>query len=197
VEQSTLENSRGKASLNRKRSHLLLRITAGVIVASVVASIMAIMLFPQGMLLLFPVGAEGTPPSDEAILAAFRNNSDVLEKLAHMAINDFPKQPFMEGETGLPSVRLREYHNSIERIWPGAYVVSDPGGIVKFIVAESDGALAAIRPEWRKGIEYISGEYEEKEGIILKNLNGAEKLPAGDYLRQIKPHWFIMFERTD
>jgi hypothetical protein len=32
---------------------------------------------------------------------------------------------------------------------------------------------------------------------LFKNLDNAERLPAGVYLRRIEPKWFIIYQRTD
>jgi hypothetical protein len=58
------------------------------------------------------------------------------------------------------------------------------------------GGLSAISSGWLKGIEYVPGSFEKK-GVILQNLDGANTLSAGVYLRQIEPNWFIVYQRTD
>jgi hypothetical protein len=54
----------------------------------------------------------------------------------------------------------------------------------------------AIGPGWVKGIEYVPGGYS-REGVLSADLDGARKLPARVYIRQIEPNWFVFYQRDE
>jgi hypothetical protein len=56
------------------------------------------------------------------------------------------------------------------------------------------GAGSQLSPGWSKGIAYLPGN-PTREGVVLKTLDGAERLKPNIYLRQIEPHWYPMYQK--
>jgi hypothetical protein len=135
-------------------------------------------------------------PRDQKLVTSFHDHRTAFERLRQMATEDSEKGPyfsesFLDGR--LDEMRKREYRRLLFEIHPGL-IATVNYGTVRFCFA--GGGLSAISPGWGKGIEYVPGDYERK-GRVVENLDEANKLPPGVYLRKIEPNWFIFYQRTD
>ena len=136
-------------------------------------------------------------PADQELIATFHDHRAAFEKLRQMVAEDLHKESyFSESHLSgkLDVTRKQMYKNLLSEIHPGLVVTVDYDKSVRFIFAR--GGLSAISPGWLKGIEYVSGSYEKK-GTISQNLDKANTLLAGVYIRQIEPNWFVLYQRTD
>ena len=133
-------------------------------------------------------------PKDQELFTLFHDHRMAFERLRQMA-NEEQKAWFISvSHLELDKVRKQEYKRLLSEIYPGLIVGKGIDTGVRFTFAW--GGLSAISPGWLKGIDYIPGDYR-KEGVIEQNLDEARKWAPGVYLRQIEPHWFIVYQRDD
>jgi len=94
--------------------------------------------------------------------------------------------------------RKNKYWLLLAKIGHGVKILQSEG-IVRFVFA--GGGLLAIGPGWLKGIEYVpvdDNRNNRRAGrIVENNLDQANVLPPGVYLRRITDNWFILYQRTD
>lgn len=137
-------------------------------------------------------------PSDKKLFTLFRDHRAAFEKLRQMATEDLQqkKASYYNAASSygkLDEKRKQEYKHLLSEIH-GRTVAADYDGSAGIVFA--GGGLSAIGPGWMKGIEYFPGDNRRK-GDIVQNLDEANKLPPGVYLRQIEQNWFIVYQRTD
>jgi hypothetical protein len=136
-------------------------------------------------------------PKDQTLLTLFHDHRPAFEELCQMVTEDSPQDYYFSkshlGER-LNEMRKQEYKRLLSEICPDLIVTISPDGTARFIFA--GGGLSAISAGWIKGIEYVPGSYE-REGLIMQNLDKANRLPPGVYFRQIEPKWFIVYLRDD
>jgi hypothetical protein len=135
-------------------------------------------------------------PSDQALITLFSTRHEAFEKLRKMADEDVGKQADLSASdptSKLTKSRQEEYDNLLSGIGSGISESRDYDGTVRFVLA---GQGTAISPSWLKGIEYIPGNYE-KHGVIVHDLDDVSKLAPNVYLRQLEPHWFLVYQQTD
>ena len=136
-------------------------------------------------------------PKDRQILETFNDHRLAFEELRQIATRDSNHESYFSAshlDREISSDRRERYKVLLSEIDRGLTVNVDYDGTVRFIV--SSGGAFAIGPGWLKGIEYIPGNYQRK-GILLQNLDGANKLPANVYLAKIEPNWFLVYQRDD
>jgi hypothetical protein len=137
-------------------------------------------------------------PKDQSLLTLFHDHRATFQKLRQMATEDLEqKNAVYYNQTAsygkLDEMRKQEYKHLLSEIH-GHSVAPGYDGAVGFAFA--GGGLSAISPGWSKGIVYLPGNYA-RGAHIVQNLDKANKLPAGVYLRQIESNWFIVYQRTD
>lgn len=137
-------------------------------------------------------------PSDKDLLTLFHDHRTAFERLRQMATEDLQqKNAVYYNQTAsygkLDEMRKQEYKHLLSEIH-GHSVAPGYDGAVGFAFA--GGGLSAISPGWSKGIVYIPGNYA-RGAHIVQNLDKANKLPPGVYLRQIEQNWFIVYQRTN
>lgn len=135
-------------------------------------------------------------PKDAELLSVFRQHRASFDQLRQMAIDDKEIEGYFsesELKPALSAERQRSYRALLSDIHPGLAVTVDYDDTVRFIFAVRG---VAIGPSSVKGLEYVV-THLERHGIVQQNLDHASTLPAGVYLRQIEPNWFILYQRTD
>ena len=127
-------------------------------------------------------------PKDQELISLFHDHRTAFNRLSQIVNKDIAHGHGIDKQSPEYKDLLSELHPD-PMIIPGGY-----GGNVIFIFA--GGGLSAISSGWDKGIIYIPGSYE-RSGIIMQNLDAANKLPAQRYLRKIEPNWFIFYHSSD
>lgn len=140
---------------------------------------------------------EVTVPSDDKLIRIFQDHRGEFERLRQMATEDINATSFFSESNVsnlLPVSRRNEYKNLL-KLLPGLQVGANQDGSVRFIFASTG---QAIGPGWAKGIQFIK-DIAKLKGARMGNLDGSEKLPAGVYLREIKPQsqWFLFYQRDE
>lgn len=133
---------------------------------------------------------------DANLVATFQGRRVEFERLRQMTTEDLNTESYFSEshlDSKLSDLRRQEYRELIAKIQHGLIVTTDYDETVRFVIA--GGGVSAISPGWLKGIEYVPGSIEKK-GTLLPGLDSANTLPAGVYLREIEPHWFIVYQRT-
>jgi hypothetical protein len=126
-------------------------------------------------------------PKDQDLISLFHDHRTAFDRLSQMQT---------KGERYISKDILNpEFKDLLSELHPVPMVTEDYGGKVLFIFS-GGGLFLAIGPGWSKGIIYIPGSYE-RDGIIMQNLDAANKLPAQSYLRKIEPNWFIFYHSSD
>jgi hypothetical protein len=135
-------------------------------------------------------------PSDDTLIKTFQSHRDNFERLRQMATEAMHQMSsFSEStiSTALPESRRNEYKNLL-KVSPGLVVGANYDGSIRFIFV-SDESMA-IGPGWAKGIQFIPAE-AKPIGSRTDNLDDTQKLPAGVYLREIEPRWFVFYQRDE
>jgi hypothetical protein len=136
------------------------------------------------------------PPTDQSLISIFQNHHGAFEELRQMAIEDLGKASYIsesDVEGRITDTRKQTYRLLLREIYPGLAVAADYDKSVTFRFA-TEGS--AISPSWMKGIVYDPAS-SEKAGRVIQNLDKANILPPGMYLRPIAPNWFIVYSRTE
>jgi hypothetical protein len=71
-------------------------------------------------------------------------------------------------------------------------VGGDYSGTIRFVFAMSENM--AVGPGWVKGIEYVQGS-SQGVGELKSSLDDVRGFQPGVYLREIEPHWFVIYQR--
>jgi hypothetical protein len=135
-------------------------------------------------------------PTDDNLIRKFQAHRAEFERLRKMAAEDMHQMPsFSEASISLalPESRRSEYKQLL-RLSQALIVGTNYDGSTRFILASDEHT--AIGPGWSKGIQFIPAE-AKLIGIRAANLDEAEKLAAGVYLREIEPQWFVFYQRDD
>jgi hypothetical protein len=137
-------------------------------------------------------------PKDQKLLTLFHDHRAAFERLRQMATEDLQQKKasyFNEScfYGKLDEMRKQEYKPLVSEIYHGLTVTVDYDATARFCFA-GGGMILAIGPGWVKGIQYVPGNYERK-GHVVQNLDEANTLPPGVYLREIEPNWFIFYQR--
>jgi hypothetical protein len=165
----------------------LFRIVLGLVVTCVVVG--AIVLWQADPL-------QFKAPGDREVIAVFQAHRADFERLRQMVIEDMQvRSYFSESELdGIsPEARRQEYRSRL-KIWPGLHIGVNYEESVRFIFA--GGGLSAIGPGWAKGVQF-SPQGKKLIGDQVKTLDNERMLPAGVYLRELMPEWFILYQRDD
>ena len=136
-------------------------------------------------------------PGDDVILRLFRIHHGELQSLCKMVIEDkatYRMSVFNESTIAkLTSETRRNAYRNLLQLSPGITVGVNYDDSVRFIFASSG---QAIGPGWAKGLQFIPAG-ARPIGTKLENLDGLIKSPAGVYLREIEPQWFVFFQQDD
>jgi hypothetical protein len=134
-------------------------------------------------------------PKDQTLFTLFEAKRSAFEQLRKMVIEDSESYiTSSDLDARLDAPRRQEYRALLSEIGSGLIVRSDRQS-VRFIFA--NGGLSAIGPGWLKGIEYLL-QGPAREGVVVDSLDRPASLAVvGVYLRQIDPHWFLIFQKTD
>jgi hypothetical protein len=125
----------------------------------------------------------------------FQDHRNELERLRQMATEDMGQASYFSKSklsNSLPEPRRREYKNLLG-LSRGLAIGVNSDGSVRFIFASKG---QAIGPDWAKGIQFIP----DKVTVIgdrMDGLDGVQKLPAGVYLRELEPRWYIFYQRDE
>ena len=141
-------------------------------------------------------GPSPVEPEDQELIAIFHAHRQAFEKLQGMTGEDAQRGWYLGASdfSKLALERQQGYQRLISEIRPGLEVaINGQDDVVRFIFALEG---TAIGPGWVKGIEYVPGDYS-REGVLSADLDGARKLPANVYLRQIEPKWFVFYQRDE
>jgi hypothetical protein len=136
-------------------------------------------------------------PLDVQLITTFHARRESFERLRQMATQDSQYQStFSKSDLGtkLSDSRQQEYQSLISDVYSNLVVSVDYDRTTRFIFA--GGGLSAIGPGWVKGIEYVPGN-DTKKGTVVETLDNVKTLPAGVYLRQIEPKWFVFYQEDD
>ncbi len=134
-------------------------------------------------------------PSDDKLIKIFQDHRGEFERLRQMATEDMREASFFSESNvsnRLPVSRRNEYKNLL-KLLPGLQVGANYDGSVRFIFASTG---QAIGPGWAKGIQFIK-DITKLKGTRIDTLDCSAKLPAGVYLREIEPHWFLFYQRDE
>ena len=135
-------------------------------------------------------------PSDAMLLEKFQAHRSEFERLRQMVTEDMDQRSFFSEATIAnvrPEARRNEYRNLL-KLSPNLMVGVDYNGTIRFIFSGSEGL--AIGPGWAKGFQFIP-EGAKLIGTEMRSLDDAPKLPAGAYLREIEPRWYIFYQRDE
>jgi hypothetical protein len=137
-------------------------------------------------------------PSDQELIALYREHRSAFAELKHMAAEDAKSMGYFNAGdlTKLPVLRQQEYKRLIHEIHPCTgisiwQIGIGPDNAVRFEAAS--GGLLAIGPEWSKGIEYIPDDYKNHGARLLHSLDNPGTLSEGIYLREVEPNWYIYY----
>jgi hypothetical protein len=135
-------------------------------------------------------------PSDAKLIREFRHHRGDFERLRQMATEDMHQQGSFTRETisnTFPESRRNEYRSLLSMV-PNLSVGINYDGTTRFVFASSEGL--AVGPGRAKGIQF-SPTGTRLIGIRMSSLDELAKLPAGVYLREIEPQWFIFYQLDD
>jgi hypothetical protein len=139
--------------------------------------------------------SENTVPSDDQLIRIFQTHRGEFERLRQMSAEDIHQSSFISESsisTALPEPRRIKYKNLLG-LYKGLAIGVNYDGSTRFIFASVG---QAIGPGWAKGIEFVPDE-AKLIGTRMDTLDGVRKVPAGVYLREIKPHWFLFYQRDE
>jgi hypothetical protein len=134
---------------------------------------------------------------DAEIIAFFRANRDVLERLRQMATEDIAVSGFLNvskptiDENPLSLERRNEYRNLLEHLKQAVRVTAG-GDEVTFRL---EGGGSAIERSWMKGITYLA-DTRSKRFTVVSSLDNAPKAD-GVYLVPIEGNWYVAFGIID
>ena len=136
-------------------------------------------------------------PSDQALTVTFHDHRAAFYKLQQMASEDqrrgwFFSFPDFRSATQ-NEARLQDYRNLMSRMPNCFSATTDSDGHLRFCFAQSEGVLA-VGAGWVKGIEFWP---ERCPWSKVSDLDDAQSLPAGIYVRQMEPQWFLFYQRDD
>ena len=135
-------------------------------------------------------------PKDNELIGTFRDHRLLFEQLRSMVMDD---QKLLGGSLRFQAQVGLERRQSYDRVLseiPGRMMLAADRGYVRFIFAT--GGLAAFGSGWLKGIVYLSDDSPTNGVVLVNNLDHPRSLKIGNvYLRQIEPHWFIIFQIED
>jgi hypothetical protein len=153
-------------------------------------------------------------PKDKELIASFHAHRGTFEQLHAMAVKDMQNGWYIHWlqedwwclgrwwclasskPSGMPASRWEDYKDLISQIRPKVDGVNiDYNGSMYFGFAGGRTGLAP-EPRWSKGIGYIPPGVKRWEAL-LPDLDGAHKLPANVYIREIEPNWFILYSPSD
>lgn len=135
-------------------------------------------------------------PRDRNLIAFFHDHRVAFDKLRDMAAADRQEVSYISEsdiEGKISDARKQEYRSLLSKIYPCLKVVVDYDTSMRFVFAE--GGLSAISSGWLKGIEYVPDDHQRK-GKIVQDLDEANSLPPGVYLREIESNWLVVYQRT-
>jgi hypothetical protein len=136
-------------------------------------------------------------PSDESIASLFQSHQMEFERLRQMATEDAHGHIlwyFSESSIGqIPAESRRQEYQKLLSLRSGLTVAVNYDDNVRFIFAI--GGLSAIGPGWVKGIQYSRDI--SKVGVRVATLDNQRRFPEGVYLKELRPDWFILFQRDD
>lgn len=135
-------------------------------------------------------------PTDAELLKSFAKHRGDFDRLQRMVNEDKTHGAIFSDDSlpeSLSSERKKQYHSLFTAIRPGLTVTSDYDGIVRFIFAIHGSA--ALGPTSLKGIEFVPTG-ARFGGTVVQNLDDADHLAEGIYLRSIEPGWYLLYQAT-
>ena len=135
-------------------------------------------------------------PTDAELLESFAKHRGDFDRLRSMVNEDKAHGAIFSDDSlpeSLASERKQQYHLLFAAIRPGLTVTADHDGIVRFIFAIR--GTSAIGPSSLKGIEFVPSA-ARSGGTVVQNLDDADQLAEGIYLRSIEPAWYLFYQRT-
>jgi hypothetical protein len=142
-----------------------------------------------------PDSLQGQVPSDAMLVQVFQLHRDQFERLRQMVTEDMRQTSYfseLNVSEVLPEPRRNEYKKLLQ-VYRGLSVGVDHEGGVRFIFASVG---EAIGPDWAKGIQFVP-DNSKQIGTRMDTLDKSPTLPAGVYVRQIAPAWFLFFQRDE
>jgi hypothetical protein len=138
---------------------------------------------------------KSTIPPDSRLIGLFYSRHQIFYNLQHLAEEDARRKMFYSEQcltNNFGKLRCNKYNQLIGEIDGGHASLSvDYDGSLSFSLAGSGSQLS---PGWSKGIIYLPGD-PTHEGVLLKSLDGAERLPPNIYLREVERHWYLIYQR--
>jgi hypothetical protein len=132
---------------------------------------------------------------DETLIANFHANRQEFDALRRLVTEDARYRSNISAaalrDDNIEESQRRHTKDMLRQIDPSLTISRDYDNTVRFVF--EIGGLSAIGRGWMKGIEYIPGDYH-REGVILSNLDLAEKVLHGVYLRPIEGKWFLIMQ---
>lgn len=138
---------------------------------------------------------EVTVPSDDKLIRIFQTHRDEFVRLRQMATEDMHEASFFSESNisnRLSPSRRKEY-KSLLKFSQGLQVGVNYDGSVRFIFASTGQTISS---GWVKGIQFIP-DAAKLIGTRMDTLYLSAKLPAGVYLREIEPRWFLFYQRDE
>jgi hypothetical protein len=135
-------------------------------------------------------------PADTMLIHKFESHRSEFERLRQLVTADMGQRSYFS-ETTIANIRPEARRNEYRRLLklsPKLEVGVDYNGTVRFIFSGSQGL--AIGPGWAKGIEFIP-KRARLVGTKVDGLDNPQKLPAGVYLREIEPQWYVFYQRDE
>jgi len=112
------------------------------------------------------------PPSDQTLIAIFKENRSKFEKLVSIKSGN-------------------ERDQLLSTLNPVPHFTYSPFGTMGFIYGEAGSAISL---GWAKGIEHVP-DNQVSVGIIKPSLDDINDLPPDTYVRQLEPHWYIFYQK--
>jgi hypothetical protein len=134
-------------------------------------------------------------PSDATLIQIFQVHRDQLERLRQMVTEDMHQTSYFSESNiseAFPEPRRSEYRTLLG-IFRGLAIGVDAEEGVRFIFASVG---QAIGPDWAKGIQFVPRNAKQI-GTPMATLDGLQTLPAGVYVREIIPGWFLFYQRDE
>jgi hypothetical protein len=134
-------------------------------------------------------------PSDQELIALYQEHRSEFDRLRELATEDMRIQSYFNEATidRIAPVSRRLEYQRLLRLRAGLAVGVDYNGNVRFIFATRG---SAVSHSWAEGIQY-STPVSRLPGKPVATTDSAMSLPEGIYLRELAPHWFILFQKDN
>ncbi|MEO6874306.1 MAG: hypothetical protein ABI222_05745 [Opitutaceae bacterium] len=141
----------------------------------------------------FKLGA----PSDQELVALFRDHREAFDRLRTMGIEDAQAISYVSEDSLKQSSLTQARRDEYTRLLSGIrrdLVMGVDANAVSFSYWGGGVGLAIAR-SWKKGIAYLPNG-PKKVGVIVSSL---DKLPANDgvYLVPVEGNWYLIYVQID